>query len=78
MVEEKNPTLTATDHEGVPTVQTLNVVPQKVIQVDKPTEYYKNREKTKIFIYQVYFYRIINAVSFPDNQTKVMFAVFYC
>ena len=32
-------------------VQTFNVVPQKVIQVDKPAEYYNNREKIKIFIY---------------------------
>ena len=33
------------------TIQTLNVVPQKVIQVDKPTGYYRDREKMKIFIY---------------------------
>ena len=37
--------------EGVPTIQTLNVILQKIIQVDKPTGYYKDREKTKIFIY---------------------------
>ena len=36
---------------GVPTIQTLNVVSQKVIQVDKPTGYYGDREKTKINIY---------------------------
>ena len=38
-------------NSGVPTIQTLNVVPQKVIQVDKPAGYYGDREKTKIFIY---------------------------
>ena len=37
--------------EPAPVTQTLNVVPQKVIQVDKPTGYYGDREKTKIFIY---------------------------
>ena len=36
---------------GTPTIQTLNVVPQKVIQVNKPVGYYEDREKTKIFIY---------------------------
>ena len=35
----------------VPTIQTLNVVPQKVIQVNKPIGYYGDREKTKTFIY---------------------------
>ena len=34
-----------------PVVQTFNVIPQKVIQVNKPTGYYNNRNKTKIFIY---------------------------
>ena len=34
-----------------PMVRTFNVILQKVIQVDKPTEYYKDREKMKIFIY---------------------------
>ena len=34
-----------------PIVQTFNMVPQKVIQVDKPTGYYGDREKTKTFIY---------------------------
>ena len=34
-----------------PTIQTLNMVPQKVIQVNKPTGYYRDREKIKIFIY---------------------------
>ena len=37
--------------KGVPTIQSLNVILQKVIQVDKPMGYYGNREKTKIFIY---------------------------
>ena len=32
-------------------VQTLNIILQKVIQVDKPTRYYGDREKIKIFIY---------------------------
>ena len=36
---------------GAPTIQTLNVVPQKVIQVNKPAGYYEDREKTKTFIY---------------------------
>ena len=30
---------------GVPTIQTLNVVPQKVIQIDKPTGYYGDKER---------------------------------
>ena len=37
--------------EGVHIIQTLNVVQQKVIQVDKPTGYYGDREKIKMFIY---------------------------
>ena len=37
--------------EGNHSIQTLNIVLQKVIQVDKPTGYYGDREKTKIFIY---------------------------
>ena len=41
------------DDDEVPTIQTFNVVPQKVIQVDKPVGYYGDREKTKTFIYQV-------------------------
>ena len=50
MVEE-TPTPAVVDGNGVPTIQTLNVVPQKVIQVNKPAGYYGNREKIKIFIY---------------------------
>ena len=40
----------------IPIIQTLNVVSQKVIQVNKPTGYYGDKEKTKIFIYQVHLY----------------------
>ena len=36
---------------GVPTTQTLNMVSQKVIQVNKPRGYYRDRKKIKIFIY---------------------------
>ena len=50
----------------VPTIQTLNVIPQKVIQINKPTGYYGDREKTKMFIYQVYLYWMVNASGFPD------------
>ena len=39
------------DNNLFPVVQTLNVIPQKVIQVDKPAGYYGNKEKTKTFIY---------------------------
>ena len=34
-----------------PTIQTLNVVPQKINQVNKPSKYYEDKEKTKTFIY---------------------------
>ena len=37
-------------------IQTLNVIIQKVIQVNKPVGYYGDREKTKMFIYQVHLY----------------------
>ena len=33
------------------TIQTLNMVPQKVILVNKPSKYYEDRKKIKIFIY---------------------------
>ena len=39
------------DNEDTSIVRTFNMVPQKVIQVNKPAGYYKDREKTKIFIY---------------------------
>ena len=32
-------------NSGALIIQILNVVPQKVIQVNKPTGYYRNREK---------------------------------
>ena len=51
----EEPVLT-TINSGGSTIQTLNIVPQKVIQVNKPTEYYRDRKKTKMFIYQVYLY----------------------
>ena len=41
----------AGDNNKFTMVQTFNVVPQKIIQMDKPTRYYGNREKTKMFIY---------------------------
>ena len=47
MAEEETPTITKNNGEA-PTIQTLNMVLQKVIQVDKPTGYYRNKEKTKI------------------------------
>ena len=50
MVKEENPVLIIIDSEA-PTIQTLNVVLQKVIQVNKPAGYYGDREKIKIFIY---------------------------
>ena len=37
--------------EANPVIQTLNIILQKVIQVNKPTRYYGDKEKTKIFIY---------------------------
>ena len=51
MAEEENPTPIIIDSNGILIIQTLNVVSQKIIQVDKPTEHYRNREKIKIFIY---------------------------
>ena len=48
--ETENPVLITAD-DRAPTIQILNVIPQKVIQVDKPTGYYKNKKKIKIFIY---------------------------
>ena len=49
MADEEDVPTTAT--EEVSTIQTLNVLLQKVIQVDKPMGYYGDREKTKTFIY---------------------------
>ena len=51
MVEGGRLTLAIKNNKVTPVTQTLNVVPQKVIQVNKPTEYYRDKEKTKIFIY---------------------------
>ena len=68
MANKENPDINKIK-EGTPTIQTLNIVPQKVIQVDKPIGYYGNREKTKIFIYQVYLYWIVNAAGFPNKKT---------
>ena len=34
-----------------PVTLIINMVSQKVIQVNKPSAYYKNKEKIKIFIY---------------------------
>ena len=62
----------------VPITQTLNVILQKVIQVNKPAEYYEDKEKIKMFIYQVQLYWIINVADFLDAWTKVVFVVFYC
>ena len=50
MAEEENP-IPIKDNRGTPFIQTLNVIPQKVIQIDKPTGYYRDKEKIKIFIY---------------------------
>ena len=47
--EEENPVFIIT--EGVSTIQILNIILQKVIQVNKLMGYYGDREKTKIFIY---------------------------
>ena len=56
MADEGEAAPITTDSNIVPTIQTLNIIPQKVIQVDKPTGYYRNKEKTKIFIYWVCLY----------------------
>ena len=77
MADKENPESTIIGLEKVPTIQTLNVVSQKVIQIDKPTGYYRDKDKTKTFIYQVRLYWIINAAGFPDNRIKVVFAVSY-
>ena len=55
MAEKESP-VPAVANGGIPNIQTLNVVPQKVIQVNKPTGYYRDREKIKIFIYQICLY----------------------
>ena len=51
MAEGGSATSTLINSDLVPNIQILNVVPQKVIQVDKPIGYYGNKEKTKMFIY---------------------------
>ena len=55
MTEEERPVSVIKNNgdEGgnIPTIQTLNMVPQKVIQVDKPSRYYGDKEKINIFIY---------------------------
>ena len=51
MVKEERPTLIKKIDKVTPITQILDVVSQKVIQVNKPAGYYKNREKIKIFIY---------------------------
>ena len=47
---EENPVTIIID-KGVLTIQTLNIISQKVIQVNKPTGYYEDKKKTKTFIY---------------------------
>ena len=51
MADQGNNATNGGDNDNTPIIQTFNVVPQKVISVDKPTGYYGDREKTKIFIY---------------------------
>ena len=67
-----------TQEEATPVIQTLNVISQKVIQVNKPTGYYEDKEKIKMFIYQVYLYWMVNTTGFPDRRLKVVFTVSYC
>ena len=50
MTEERPESVTNINGVDLPT-PIFNVVLQKVIQVDKPARYYKNKNKTKIFIY---------------------------
>ena len=49
IANQENPTFT--QKKATPVVQILNIILWKVIQIDKPTGYYGDREKTKIFIY---------------------------
>ena len=77
MVEGKKSAPITAGNNIVPTIQTLNMVSQKIIQVNKPTGYYGDREKTKTFTYQVYLYWMVNAAGFPNNQIKVVFAASY-
>ena len=51
MAEGERPGSKIRDNKTNPIIQTLNIILQKVIQVNKPTEYYENREKIKTFIY---------------------------
>ena len=51
MFERGGRAINKKDNKLAPITQTLNVVPQKVIQVDKSAGYYGDKEKTKIFIY---------------------------
>ena len=51
MVEDKKGSIIILAEVGTSTIQIFNVVPQKVIQVDKPIGYYEDREKIKIYIY---------------------------
>ena len=77
MAEGGRPTSATGDKKVVPITQTFNVVPQKVIQVNKPAGYYENREKIKIFIYQIQLYWIINVSEFSDARIKMVFAASY-
>ena len=67
MANKKENHIPIKNNKGVSTIQILNVISQKVIQVDKPTGYYGDREKTKTFIYQVYLYWLVNAAGFPNK-----------
>ena len=51
MAEGEKPTSATEGKEIVSITQTLNVISQKVIQVNKPIGYYRNKEKINIFIY---------------------------
>ena len=51
MAEGGRPTLVTENNKINPVTQTLNVISQKVIQVNKPAEYYRDKKRTKIFIY---------------------------
>ena len=51
MVDQGGNATKKKNDKDTPIIQIFNMVPQKVIQVNKPTGYYRNREKTKTFIY---------------------------
>ena len=59
-------------------VQQTEVIPKKTFSVEKPEKYYRDRDKTRAFLFQVQLYWKLHGDAFVKEVDKIVWASSFC